>query len=195
MISNSESNNSLHPHSLNLQSISLNQYKKKMKHSKNILKNNLLYDHQRKKGDLKYLEKYIHRYFISFYKNTKNDYNIRMIEDILNNETTHLVAEFKDYLIMGDITEFLQKSYNIEECKKYLPKIYEYYNSCSVIFPNYVMLHESKYIYKNIRKKQKVIDKQQEQEEKQVRAHMGAAVSDDAEEHSSEKCSDHQRRI
>ena len=46
----------------------------------------------------------------------KNDYNIRMIEDILNNESTHLVAEFKDYLIMGDITEFLQKSYNIKHC-------------------------------------------------------------------------------
>ena len=173
MISNSDSNNSVHPHSLNLQSISLNQYKKKTKYSKNIFKNNLLYEHQRKKGDLNYLEKYIHRYFISFYKNTKNDYNIRMIEDILNNESTHLVAEFKDYLIMGDITEFLQKCYNINECKKYLPKIYEYYNSCSVIFPNYVKLHESKYIYKNIRKKQKVIDNQQEQEEKQEKIKKG----------------------
>lgn len=96
-----------------------------------------------------------------------------MIEDILNNESTHLVAEFKDYLIMGDFTEFLQKSYNMEECKKYLPKIYEYYNSCSVIFPNYVKLHESKYIYKNIRKKQKVIDNQQEQEEKQEKIKKG----------------------
>ena len=54
MISNSESNNSLHPHSLNLQSISLNQFKKKTNNSKNIFKNNLLYEHQRKKGDLKY---------------------------------------------------------------------------------------------------------------------------------------------
>ena len=173
MTSYSESHNSLHPHSLNLQSITLNQYKKKPKYTKGIHKINLLYEHQRKKGDFKYLKKYVHRYFISFYKNTKNDYNIRMIEDILNNESTHLVAEFKDYLIMGDFTEFLQKSYNIEECKKYLPKIYEYYNSCSVIFPNYVKLHESKYIYKNIRKKQKVIDNQQEQEEKQEKIKKG----------------------
>ncbi len=74
---------------------------------------------------------------------------------------------------MGDINEFLQKSYNIKECKKYLPKIYDYYNSCSVIFPNYVKLHESKYIYKNIRKKQKVIDNQQEQEEKQEKIKKG----------------------
>ena len=173
MNSNSDSLNSLHPHSLKIESISLNNYKKKPKNNKGFFRNNLLYDYQRKKGDMKYLEKYIHKYFISFYKNSKNDYNIRMIEDILNNESTHLVAEFKDYLIMGDITEFLQKSYNIEECKKYLPKIYDYYNSCSVIFPNYVKLHESKYIYKNIRKKQKVIDNQQEQEEKQEKIKKG----------------------
>ena len=110
-----------------------------------------------------------------------------MIEDILNNESTHLVAEFKDYLIMGDITEFLQKSYNIQECKKYLPKIYEYYNSCSVIFPNYVTLHESKYIYKSIRKKQKVIDNQQEQEEKQEKIKKGDIKLEDNEEFFSSK--------
>ena len=181
MNSNSDSINSLHPHSLKLESISLNNYKKKPKFTKGIFKKNNLYEYQRKKGDIKYLEKYIHKYFISFYKSSKNDYNIRMIEDILNNETTHLVAEFKDYLIMGDITEFLQKSYNIEECRNYLPKIYEYYNCCSVIFPNYVKLHESKYIYKNIRKKQKVIDNQQEQEEKLEKIKKGEIKYDENE--------------
>ena len=171
MNSNSYSNNSLHPHSLNIQSNSLNKYKKKIR--KEMFKTNILYDYQVNKSDFNYLEKIVHKYFISVYRNSKNDYNIRMIEDILNNEGTHLVAEFKDYLISGDITEFLQKSYTIDECKKYLPKIYEYYNSCSVIFPNYVKLHESKYIYKNIRKKQKVIDNQQEQEEKQEKIKSG----------------------
>ena len=179
MSSNSDitigSNTSLKPHSqsFKLKNIFLDYHKSKPKNSKGIHKNNRLYEHQQKKGDFKYLEKYVHKHFINFYKNTKNDYNIRMIDDILNNESTHLVAEFKDYLIMGDITEFLQKSYSIKECKKYLPKIYEYYNSCSVIFPNYVNLHESKYIYKNIRKKQKVIDNQQEQEEKQEKIKKG----------------------
>ena len=182
MNSNSDSNNSLHPHSLKIESITLNQYRNKHKNSKGVFKTNILYEHQQRKGDLKYLEKCVHKYFISFYKSTKNDYNMRMIEDILNNESTHLVAEFKDYLIMGDITEFLQKSYNIEECKKYLPKIYEYYNSCSVIFPNYVKLHESKFIYKNIRKKQKVIDNQQEQEEKQEKIKKGEIKYDENED-------------
>ena len=170
-----EGNNSVRPHSQSLifQNILLEPHKAKPKNSKGILKSNRLYELQRQKGNFKYLEKYVHKHFINLYKNSKNDYNVRMIDDILNNESSHLVAEFKDYLIMGDITEFLQKSYNLKECKKYLPKIYEYYNSCSVIFPNYVCLHESKYIYKNIRKKQKVIDNQQEQEEKQEKIKKG----------------------
>ena len=179
MNSNSErtigSNDSLKPHSqsFKLKNIFLEQNRFKAKNTKSIHINNRLHELQKKKGDFKYLEKCVYRHFISLYKNSKNDYNIRMIEDILNNESTHLVAEFKDYLIMGDITEFLQKAYDIKECQKYLPKIYEYYNSCSVIFPNYVTLHESKYIYKNIRKKQKVIDNQQEQEEKQEKIKKG----------------------
>ena len=48
-----------------------------------------------------------------------------------------------------------------------MPKIFECYISCSVIFPNYVILPESKYIYKNIKKKQRVIDIQQEQEDRE----------------------------
>ena len=179
MDSNSEktigSNSLLRPHSqsFNLQNIFSEQNKSKPKNTRGIFKSNRLFEHQRKKGDFKYLQKYVHKQFINLYKNSKNDFNVRMIDDILNNENTHLVAEFKDYLIMGDITEFLQKSYTTKECQKYLPKIYEYYNSCSVIFPNYVTLHESKYIYKNIRKKQKVIDNQQEQEEKQEKIKKG----------------------
>ena len=178
---------SFHPHSLNLQNLSLKQNKKKLKRDKNTYKFNLFHDNQRKKGDFKYLEKYAHLYFISFYKNTKNDYNIKMIEDILNNESTHLVAEFKDYLIMGDFTEFLQKTYTMKECQKYLPKIYDYYNSCSVIFPNYVMLHESKYIYKNIRKKQKVIDNQQKQEEIKEKISKGEFIYYDDDDFFSSK--------
>ena len=48
-----------------------------------------------------------------------------------------------------------------------LPKIYEYYISYSVIFPNYVTLVKSQYIYKNIQRKKWVTDIQQEQEDKE----------------------------
>ena len=119
------------------------------------------------------IEKLIHKNFFNAYSNDKNFYNIKVINDIISNEGTHVVAEFKDYLIKGDDSEFLQRYYTILKSYKYLPKIFDYYQSCSVIFPNYVILPESKYIYKNIQKKQIVIDVQQDQEEKAEKIKKG----------------------
>ena len=133
---------------------------------RNIFNNNKLFAYQKASGNITLLKELIHQVFVNKYYNDRNFYNAKVIGDIINNESTHLVAEFKDYLIYGDDSEFLQKNYNIKECKKYLPRLLSYYESCSSIFPNYVVLHESKYIYNNIQKKQKVIDLQQEQEEK-----------------------------
>ena len=128
------------------------------------------------------IEKKIHDYFMFLYYQGKDFYNIKVISDIINNSDTHIVAEFKDYLIMGDESEFLQRKYNMKECKKYLPILFDYYKSCSIIFPNYVLLHENKYIFKNIRKKQKVIDNQQEQEEKREKIKNGEiSLNDNAD--------------
>ena len=104
----------------------------------------------------------IYQYFIN-----KDFYNKKVIDEIIHNQTSHIVAEFKDYLIKGDINEFLQQFYKKEESLNLLPNIYDYYITCSVIFPNYVILPESQYIYKNIQRKQRVIDIQQEQEDKE----------------------------
>ena len=139
----------------------------------NIYKNEKFFSKNKKKLSQKEIEKIIHTYFIDLYYHDKYFYSIKVIDDILNNNSTHLVAEFKDYLIMGDDSEFLQKKYDLEECKKYLPTLFDYYKSCSVIFPNYVVLQESKYIFKNIRKKQKVIDNQQEQDDKKEKIKKG----------------------
>ena len=114
------------------------------------------------------LKKYIYLKFNNYYSNEKDFYNIKIINEIICNESTHIVAEFKDYLINGDTSEFLQKYYFLKESKECLPKIFEYYDSCSVIFPNYVILPESKYIYKNIQRKQRVIDNQQDLELKMM---------------------------
>ena len=141
---------------------------------RNIFNNNKLFAYQKASGNITLLKKLIHQVFVNKYYHDKNFYNAKVIGDIINNESTHLVAEFKDYLIYGDDSEFLQKNYNIKECKKYLPRIFNYYESCSIIFPNYVVLHESKYIYNNIQKKQRVIDLQQEQEEKLQKKKSGS---------------------
>ena len=143
----------------NFETIKVNHINPKHKKEKILSKYN-------KKPTLKQLERKIHNYFINHYKE-KDFYHKKVIDDIISNVGTHLVAEFKDYLIIGDESEFLQKEYNLEECKKYLPILFNYYKSCSIIFPNYVVLHESKYIFKNIRKKQKLIDNIQEQDDMQ----------------------------
>ena len=116
---------------------------------------------------MKSIEKIAYCNFMSQNCKNKDFYNIKVIDEIIHNESTHIVAEFKDYLIKGDISEFLQQYYKKKESLNLLPKIYEYYISCSVIFPNYVILPESQYIYKNIQRKQRVIDIQQEQEDKE----------------------------
>ena len=108
------------------------------------------------------LEKKIYKKFKNKYSNDENFYNKKVINEIICNENTHIVSEFKDYLIKEDNLEFLHKIYTIENCMQCLPKIFEYYENSSVIFPNYIILPESKYIYNNIQKKQKIIDDQQE---------------------------------
>ena len=112
-------------------------------------------------------------HFLNKYSKDDSFYNSIIIEHIIHNEPGHIVAEFKDFLILGDINEFLQNYYKLKESKYILPKIFEYYINCSVIFPNYVILPESQYIYKNIQKKQKVIDIQQEQEDKDEKIKKG----------------------
>ena len=128
------------------------------------------------------LEQYIFKKFNDFYSNEEDFYNIKIINEIICNDSTHIVAVFKDFLISGDTSEFLQKLYSLSESKECLPKIYEYYDSCSVIFPNYVILPESKYIYKNIQRKQRVIDNQQDLEEKQERIKRGLIKIKDDED-------------
>ena len=108
------------------------------------------------------IESKIYSSFKKKYSKDKDFYNIKVINNIISNETCHIVAEFKDYLIEGDDSEFLQKIYFLKESKDLLPNIIKYYQSCSIIFPNYVILPESKYIYKNIQRKQRVIDNQLE---------------------------------
>ena len=99
------------------------------------------------------------------YNRTPEYYYKKIITDIIDNESSHIVGLFKEYLIYGDYSEFLQGYFQIKDIIKYLPLIFEYYHSSTVIFPNYVSLPEKKYIYKNIQKKQQIINIQQEQED------------------------------
>lgn len=87
---------------------------------------------------------------------------MKLINDIIYNEDANLVALFKDKLIEDDLSEFLRRFYTQIEIVPRFHRITEYYNECSKIFPNYTTIQESKYIYKNIKRKQKLINNQQE---------------------------------
>ena len=131
---------------------------------------------------MKTIKKISHFNFINKYIKNEFYYDSIIIDHIIHNDPGHIVAEFKDFLIMGDINEFLQNYYKRKESIYLLPKIYDYYISYSVIFPNYVILPESQYIYKNIQKKQKVIDIQQEQEDKEEKIKKGLIKEEKVED-------------
>ena len=108
-----------------------------------------------------YLEKLENRTrnkLIKRYEKPISYFDIKMINDILYNEKTHYVEMFKEYLIYEDYNEFLKQYYNESILYKKLEKILNFYDKYSKIFPNYTALRESKYLYKNIKRKQKVIN-------------------------------------
>ena len=96
-----------------------------------------------------------------FYKK----YDIQIIENVMCNDACHFVAVFKDYLIADDNSEYLRRMYKKIESIQRLVKLFTYYQETSVIFPNYTPLVESKYLYNNVIRKQRVIDEQQNLEE------------------------------
>ena len=115
------------------------------------------------------LKEYIKKSIQKKYKISELVYGTVVIKNILFNEKTHIVAIFKDYLIADDLSEFLKRYYTKSESLVRLPRFFEYYETYSKIYPNYTALRESKYIYKNIHKKQKMIDLQQQIEESEQR--------------------------
>ena len=92
------------------------------------------------------------------YSMTPNEFNKIMINHLMKSSLNHYVSLFKDYLIYDEMAEFLNRFYNKEEIKPRLLLITDYYLHSSRLFPNYSKLNEGKYIYKNIEKKQRVID-------------------------------------
>lgn len=89
---------------------------------------------------------------------SKDFYNVKVVNDVIYNENTHIVSVFKDYLIFDDISEFMKRGYDLSEAEQRLPKIFEFYGKYSKVFPNYVALPENKYMFKNIERKQWHID-------------------------------------
>ena len=63
-------------------------------------------------------------------------------------------------MIYDDLTEFLKRSYTYPEAIIRLSKIFEFYDAYSQVFPNYIKLSPRKHMYKNIERKQRIIEAQ-----------------------------------
>ena len=98
---------------------------------------------------------------IKRYNKPLSFHDVKIINDILYDEKTHYVEEFKEYLIYEDYNEFLKRFYTSDEINVKLPKILYFYEKYSKIYANYTVIPESKYMYKNIKRKQKMIDQMQ----------------------------------
>ncbi len=104
------------------------------------------------------LHKVISKILLMNHSKNPNEYNTIIINHLINNSSNHLVSLFKDYLIYDEMAEFLNRFYNKEEINQRLILITDYYAHSSRLYPNYSRLKEGKYIYRNIEKKQRVID-------------------------------------
>ena len=117
-----------------------------------------------KNSPIKYflsLENRARHKLIKRYNKPLSYHDIKMINDILYNEKTHYVEQFKEYLIYEDYNEFLKRFYRSFEISFKLKKILVFYDKYSKIYANYTVIPESKYMYKNIKRKQKMIDQMQ----------------------------------
>ena len=124
--------------------------------------------HHKYISPLSIIKKFSKKHLYLKYNTTPSFHNIKIINDIIFNEETHYVAIFKEYLIYEEINEFLKRFYFREEIKHKMPRILLFYDKYSKIYANYTQLPESKYMYKNIKRKQKMIDKLQEIEEEEA---------------------------
>ena len=116
--------NKLVKNSLSMPNLFLPKSEKGIKHA---IKSNDFHNylHPKERIPLKKLEIKVHKHFINNYIDN-NYYNIKKIDEIVNNEKSHLVAKFKDFLILGDIAEFLQKFYTFKETQELYSEIIEY---------------------------------------------------------------------
>ena len=98
------------------------------------------------------INKRINHYLYNKYSKKEYSFQHICIDNLMCNDNCHLVAKFKDYF----------------ELKSRLKNIFNFYSTYVHIFPNYLVIPEKKYIYKNLRKKQKVIDENNDLKEKNL---------------------------
>ena len=72
------------------------------------------------------------------YSISAKTYNQYIINDIIFDHRNHIVAEFKNYLLWDETSEFLKRYYQKKDVISRLPKISEYYEQYTLFTPNYL---------------------------------------------------------
>ena len=122
------------------------------------------------------------QYILRKYNSFRFSYELICVNNLIYNEKCRIVARFKDYLVLDDNTEFLRRYYKKKELFSKLTKIFDFYESYCKIFPNYMILPENVFLYKNIRRKQKMLDAinkiKREEEENKKKSQLGELDND-----------------
>ena len=114
------------------------------------------------KNELKEFFKISRKKLYNKYTLGKYSSKVFFINCIIFNRKCTLTHMFKEFLFFDNSTEFLRHYYSSYDIENILAKILEIYSLYSKIYPNYIILKENKFLYKNIRKKQKLIDEKNE---------------------------------
>ena len=105
----------------------------------------------------------------SKYNSSNISYGIKKIDDLIFLETSLYTNKFREFLLYDEETDFLRRFYTSKEQIPKLKNILLFYKKYSKIFPNYIIMSGSKYLYKNIQKKQKMINNLQEMKKQEKR--------------------------
>ena len=118
---------------------------------------------------------YLTKARLLLYNKYSNDliknYNILKIDEILSNSKSALVSSFKDYLLYEDYSELFRRYYNGKESFLKIKNLSFNINKNCLIYPNYAVLEEGKYVLSNILRKQMFINKQKRNKYKSVSNH------------------------
>jgi hypothetical protein len=115
-----------------------------------------------KVSDLKYLRKKLiisrSKYIYNKTMPKQTDFDRKKIEEIIFKKKSTLTVNFYDSLIYDEHKEFLKRYYSFEDILLKIPQISSYINSVSKLYPNYIDMNVSRYIFKNISCKQNLLD-------------------------------------
>ena len=122
-------------------------------------------NNENKEKLLNKIEKKMNNHLLK-YNISVNEYNKKVINDIIYDEKKHIVSILKDYIFDNSGNDFLQRFYYKHESINRLPKITGYYEKYTLFSPVYFNMEDIvKIMIKNVKKKKKYLEILEENED------------------------------